>query len=543
MLGNKWNFVKTKAGLTQLVVIGLLIILGALWLMFYSSLDETMDYQLIIGRSNDSISLDPATSTDIESFQVTSNIYETLVKTDTNGIDLLPGLAESWKVSEDGLTFVFKLRQNVYFHDHTPLNAEAVVFNFNRWMDENSPYHTGRFTYWKQSFGGEPGIIRSIMALSEDTVEIVLNEPYTPFLSVISMPAFAIASPEAIVKYNENLKVHPVGTGPYRLESWEDSGEIVLIRNDEYWSDLGNIARVVFKTLNEGADVVAMLNSGEIDISTSVSANEIEAIEGSEGATVNYLPFLNISYLVLNNTVEPFDKLAVRQAVALALDQESLVSSSYDALSKPAYSFIPPTLEGYNPVFEDLKYDLERAQNLLEAAGYPEGFKTSIWVMDQPRNYYQDPISVATFISDQLAKIHIEAEVEVIAWSDYNDMLREGTHQMALAGWQGDYADPDNFLYTLFYSSNTDEGTVLNYSYYKNRSLDESLRKARRAADQDFRAVIYRGIAQTLYDDMASIPLAHTMNAIGMSKRVKAFYPHISGVLYINELEVLYEVD
>ncbi|HAS73461.1 MAG TPA: ABC transporter substrate-binding protein, partial [Clostridiales bacterium UBA8960] len=208
--------------------------------------------RIVIGRMNDALSLDPAITSDSESFQVTANIYDTLVVYKTNETEIKPGLAESWKVSEDGLTWNFKIRRNVKFHDGSKLDAHVVAFNFQRWMDPSSPYHTGQFIYWNYTFGGFPGIIKSVTALSDTTLEIILTEPYAPFLSTISLPAFGIASQSAIVKYNDNLKFHPVGTGPYIFTSWESNESIVLKRNDDYWGEHGKSSEIEFRVLPPG---------------------------------------------------------------------------------------------------------------------------------------------------------------------------------------------------------------------------------------------------------------------------------------------------
>ncbi len=524
-------------------LLSLAIVLGA-GLAFYLFMTQGQKVNLpskgplIIGQNNSPISLDPALVTDIESIEITSNIYETLIKTDVNGIDLLPGLAESWKVSEDGLTFVFKLRSGIQFHDGSEFNAEAVVFNFNRWMDKDSPYHTGHFIYWNQSFGGDPGIVKSITALSKDTVELVLYEPYTPILSVLSLPAFAIASPKAIVQYNETLGSHPVGTGPYMLDAFDENGEVLLKRNDNYWGPLGNISQVRFISVDKDVDYVSMLENGQLHIINRIDEEDTEMIEATDNVRVEYLPFLNVSYLVMNHLQAPFDQLKVRQAVAQIIDRDAMVVESYNTLSRPAYSFLPPTLNGYSETFKNIHPSIGKAKKYLEEAGYRNGFSTELWVMDQPRKYLPNPIETAYFIKDRLKLIDIDVTIRVIDWNDYIDTLREGKHFLALAGWQGDYVDPDNFLYTMFYSANVEEGTVLNYSFYANEEVDEALRKGRRVADEEFRSFIYSDIQQILFEDMAALPLAHTMTAIGVSDQVLGFMPNIFGKLDINEMDL-----
>jgi peptide/nickel transport system substrate-binding protein len=158
------------------------------------------DKRLIIGRAGDSISLDPGNTTDMDSVKVTVNIFETLVKYEKDGKEIIPGLATSWKSSEDGLTWIFRLRQGVKFHDGTDFNAKAVEFNFQRWMDVDNPYHNGQFSYWNYVFGGFPGFVKSVTALSDYSVEIKLNKPYAPFINTLATPIFGIGSPDAIKK-------------------------------------------------------------------------------------------------------------------------------------------------------------------------------------------------------------------------------------------------------------------------------------------------------------------------------------------------------
>lgn len=497
--------------------------------------------KLVIGRSNDAISLDPAITTDAESFEVAVNIYETLVKTDKESQTILPGLAESWKMSENGLKWTFRIRDNVTFHDGSELNAKAVAFNFHRWMNEDSPYHTGRFTYWSHSFNGFPGIVRSVTALSDMTLEIVLNEPYAPFLSVVSMTAFGIASPDAIMTYNENLKRHPVGTGPFVFSEWIDGKTILLEKNTRYWDSKAKVDAIEFRTIHPDEDKLKLLASGEIHIATSLSPQEVVLIEQIETLDLYYRPFLNIGYLALNNRIEPYDKIEVREAIGLLIDKNKMMDKELDALSRPAHSFLPPLILGYHEGIKSIEYNLEKAKDLLVQAGYPDGFDTIIWVMDGQRNYFSNPRAMASYIQAQLAPAGINVEVKVFKWDAYIERIKEGDHEMALVGWNGDFVDPDNFLYTLFSSENTKEGLVLNYSFYKNERVDFLLTQARRSTDIEFRKSLYRELQEIIEAEIASIPLVHTMTAIATSKSVIGFNTQITGVEELKDVDLIIE--
>ncbi len=529
-----------KRTILSVTLIFVFLVLGISYIYINQSASAVYK-KLIIGRLNDAISLDPAITTDVESFEVTVNIYETLVKVDDNSQTVLPGLAKSWKISEDGLKWTFRIREDVAFHDGVKLNAKAVAFNFHRWMNKESPYHTGEFTYWGHSFYGFPGIVKSVTALSDTTLEIVLNEPYAPFLSVLSMTAFGIASPDAIMTYNENLKRHPVGTGPFIFSKWVEDESILLKRNEKYWGKTAKVDAVEFRIIQANEDKVKLLENDEIHITNSLSPQEVASIEKTKALNLYYNPFLNIGYLALNNMIEPFNTTQVREAISLLIDKDKMMEEELDALTRPANSFLPPLVLGYHEGITSSNYNLEKAKELLKEVGLASGFDTTIWVMDRQRNYFLDPGGMASYIKEQLAPAGINVTIEVFKWDEYIDRIKEGTHEMALVGWNGDFFDPDNFLYTLFASENTDGGIALNYSFYSNERVDFLLTQARRSTDIEFRNNIYRELQEIIKKEVASIPLVHTMTAVATSESVVGFKAQIMGVGELKDVDLIIE--
>ncbi len=513
------------------------IVIGGIYYYLVEIKDDGTE-KIVIGRMNDSRSLDPAITEDSESFQVTSNIYETLVTYDSSGSDVMPGLAESWKVSEDGLTWHFKIRKNIEFHDGSKLDAHVVAFNFKRWMDPSSPYHTGEFIYYNYSFGGFPGIIKSVNALSDTTVEIILTEPYAPFLNIISMPSFGIASQTAIVKYNDALKTHPVGTGPFIFESWVPNETIKLVRNKAYWNGEANAEMIEFVVLSDNDDKIELLKSGSVHIIDQLNVSEIDSVNADDALKLYYRPFFNIGYLALNNKTEPFNDINVRKAISLLIDKNDLLDDKYNDLVRTAHSFLPPTIEGYHEGLKSEQVDVVTAKKLLSKAGYTDGLKITLWVMDRPRNYFPNPMAIATSIKDQLAKADITLTINVIPWDNYIDDVKLGNHQMALVGWNGDIIDPDNFLYPLFASKFIKPELNFNYSLYENENVERLLMQARRTTDNGFRTSIYREMQEIIADDVASIPLIHTMTAIGTNTKIKNFKPHVSGFGVLIDLDI-----
>ncbi len=494
--------------------------------------------RLVIGRANDSVSLDPACTTEMGSFKVTANILETLVECEMEGDQIVPCLAESWTSSEDGLTWVFKLRQGVQFQDGTTLNASAVVFNFDRWMDDKNPYHNGPFSYWNIVFGGFPGFVKSVKAVSAYSVEIKLNKPYAPFLNALAMPAFGIASPDAIKKYRGDLYKHPVGTGPFMLKSWETNKSIVLERNNRYWNGTAKVDEVEFKVIPSSIDRLDELRQGTIHIADHLNADEIADIKFDPNLHLYMRPSFNVGYIAMNNEKFPYNKREVRLAINHAIDKERLITEVFDNMAKPAVTLMPPSLWGYNENLEPYEYDVEKSKQLLAQAGFPDGFKTTIWVMDAIRDYFPKPMKTAEFIKESFEQVNIQTEIKVFKWNEYLTRMHNGEHQIALMGWTADYADPDNFLYTMLASENAKPGIANNYSFYKSKEADQLLSQARQTTNLVFRKSLYRSLQEIVNYDAPSVPLVHTMPVLASRLSVKGYTPHMTGVESLENVDI-----
>jgi len=494
--------------------------------------------KLVIGRANDSVSLDPACTTEMGSFKVTVNILETLVKCENEGGQIVPCLAESWKSSEDGLTWVFKLRQGVRFHDNTVFNADAVVFNFQRWMYVENPYHNGKFSYWNYIFGGFPGFVKSVKAISNYSIEIKLSKPYAPFLNALAMPVFGIASPEAIKKYGGYLCEHPVGTGSFVFDSWEKNKSIILIRNNNYWNGAAKVDKVEFKVIPESKDRLEELMQGSIHIADYLSPEDMDDIKHDPSLYWYLRPSFNIGYLAMNNEKYPFNKREVRVAINHAINKEKLISDVFDNLAKPATTYIPPSLWGYNENLESYEYDIEKSRQLLSEAGFSDGFKTTLWVMDAARDYFPNPLRAAEFIQESLKQVNIDAEIKVFNWKEYQIRMKNGEHSIALIGWTGDYADPDNFLNTMLASENAKPGLAGNYSFYKNKEADQLLEQARQTTNMVFRRSLYKSLQEIVNYDAPSVPLVHTMPVLASQLSVKGYTPSMTGVESLENVDL-----
>jgi peptide/nickel transport system substrate-binding protein len=496
------------------------------------------DKRLIIGRAGDSISLDPGNTTDMDSVKVTVNIFETLVKYEKDGKEIIPGLATSWKSSEDGLTWIFRLRQGVKFHDGTDFNAKAVEFNFQRWMDVDNPYHNGQFSYWNYVFGGFPGFVKSVTALSDYSVEIKLNKPYAPFINTLATPIFGIGSPDAIKKYGDEVYKHPVGTGPFSFKSWDPNNSIILTRYSQYWDMPAKVDEVEFKVIPSNIDRLEQLKNGEIQIADNLGPDDVAVIEEDSNLQLLLRPYFNVGYIAVNNEKAPFDNRDVRIAISYAINKEEMIKEVFANLARPAKTLIPPLLWGYNESIKDSEYNPEKARQILANAGYPNGFKTTLWVMNSSRDYFPKPLQTAEYIKESLKEINIDAVIMTYTWDEYLNRIKNGEHEMALIGWTGDNIDPDNFLNTLLSSDNANPGNAGNYSFYKNKEVDLLLTQARQTTDLVFRKNLYRKLLETVDYDMPSVPLVHTMPVLAARLSVVGYSPYITGVESLEKVDI-----
>ena len=484
---------------------------------------------LVYGRGADSVSLDPINVTDGESIRVTHNIYETLLEYDHN-LELQPKLATDYNSSEDGLTWTFQLREGVKFHDGTDFNADAVVFNFERWMDPENPYHEGDFPYYPFLYGGFKGdenhLIESVTATGEHELEIVLKRKTAPFLSYLAISMFGIASPAAIEQYGAGIGENPVGTGPFKFDEWNRNNTITLSKNEEYWMDgKPYLDQVIYQVIPENSARLNALQTGEIDIVDGMNASDTTIVEDTEGIELLKRPSFNIGYMAFNMEKEPFDDPLVRQAINMAIDKEEIVEAFYNGLADPATSPLPPSLWSHDESLEKYDYNVEEAKKLLAEAGYEDGFTTELHTMSNPRPYLPEPMKIAEAIQSDLAEIGITADIVSSEWATYLEDTKNGKHSMAMYGWTGVMADPDNFLYPNLSKTNA-EVPAQNIAFYKSDEFTSLITEARETIDQDKRTELYQQAQQLFQEDSPWVMLAYTTPPLAQSDYVGDYNPH-----------------
>lgn len=478
---------------------------------------------LVFGRGGDSSSLDPSRVTEGESFKVTVNLYETLLNFGETDTEINPGLATEWEPSEDGLTYTFKLREGVKFHDGTDFNADAVVKNFDRWANGDAE----KFPYYNTTFGGFKGdeghVIESVTANGENTVLIKLTRPQAPFLKNIAMSMFAIASPTAFELGDDEFERNPVGTGPFQFVEWKPNETITIEKFDDYWDEgLPKLKKIIFKSIPDNSARLNALMAGDIELADGINPSDGKSIEDNDKLQLFERPSMNVGYLGLTVTRPPFDKKEVRQAINYAIDKQAIIDSFFEGRADVAKNPMPPSISGYNDEVEGYEYNPEKAKELLKSVGLEDGFDMELWAMPVPRPYMPDGKKVAEVIQKNLADIGITANIVSHEWATYLDLASKGDADAFMLGWTGDNGDADNFLYALLDEDNIGSN---NYTYYKNDKLHDILIAAQTEVDEVKRVELYKQAQVIIHDDAPWVPLAHSTPLLGGSKDLTGFVP------------------
>ncbi|MBO0587906.1 ABC transporter substrate-binding protein [Sporosarcina sp. E16_8] len=490
---------------------------------------------LVFGRGGDSTSLDPSRVTEGESFKVTVNLYETLLNFGEQDTTITPGLATEWEPSEDGLTYTFKLREGVKFHDGTDFNADAVVKNFERWANGDAE----KFPYYNSMFGGFKGdeghVIESVTADGENTVLIKLTRSQAPFLKNIAMSMFAIASPTAFELGDDQFERKPVGTGPFQFVEWKPNETITIEKFDDYWDEgLPKLQKIIFRSIPDNSARLNALMAGDIELADGINPSDGKSIEDNEKLQLFERPSMNVGYLGLTVTRPPFDKKEVRQAINYAIDKQSIVDSFFEGRADVAKNPMPPSISGYNDDVEGYEYNPEKAKELLKSVGLEDGFEMELWAMPVPRPYMPDGKKVAEVIQKNLADIGITAKIVSHEWATYLELASKGDADAFMLGWTGDNGDADNFLYVLLDEDNIGSN---NYTYYKNDELHDILIAAQTEVDEEKRNELYKKAQVIIHEDAPWVPLAHSTPLLGGAKNLSGFLPHPTGSDLLSKVE------
>lgn len=479
-------------------------------------------------------SLNPQTMTTTTGINAGRPFFNNMVEFKPGSTEIVPALAESWDVSDDGLQYTLYLRKDVKFQSNdifTPtrdMNADDVLFSMKRQWDPNHPYHAvggSNYDYFKDM--RMPELLDSVEKLDDYTVRIRLTQPEAPFLADLAMPFNIVQSAE----YAEQLlaagtpeifDARPIGTGPFKFDTFQPNALVRFRAFEDYWDGKQPIDTLVFSITPNAAVRLVKLKAGECHVMAFPNPGDIAAIDADPELKYLEQEGFNIGYLAMNTQRPPFDDLRVRRAVNLAIDKAAIIEAVYRGAGVIAKNPIPPTLWSYNNEIEDYPYDPAAAQELMIEAGLAEGFDTDLWYIPVSRPYNPNGKRVAEMIQTDLAKIGIRANLMTEEWSDYRARVQAGDASMALYGWTGDNGDPDNFLHVLLGCTAARPGGN-NIAKWCDPEYDALVNEAKSISDRQRREALYRQAQVIAHDQAPWVPLAHSVVFMAARQNVTGF--------------------
>ena len=486
---------------------------------------------LVVGQVAEPQALDPHAVTAVNDFRILMNVYDGLVRYASGTLEVEPALATAWEISDDGTVYTFTLREGVNFHDGTPFNAEAVVFNFERMLNEDHPYHdTGPFPL---SFFFSA--VQSVEAVDDMTVRFTLDAPYAPFLSNLAYPTGLIVSPAAVMEHGADFGRNPSGTGAFTFTEWRSNEAVVIEANPDYWDGAPALQAVVFRPITDANTRVAEMLSGGIDLMVEVPPVALSEFQG-DGFQIVEQAGPHVWFLILNLREGPFTDQRVRQAANYAINKTALVEDVLEGTAEVAAGPTPPAFAwAYNEDLEPYPYDPDRARELLAEAGV-ENPEITFYVTEGGSGML-DPVAMGTAIQADLEAVGFDVTIETYEWNTFLGRVNpglEGEADAAQMAWMTN--DPDTLPYLALRTEAWPENGGFNSGYYSNPTVDALLEEARSSTDQDRRAELYREMQVIVQEDAPWVFVANWVQNAVTSDAVENFALEPSFFLLLDDV-------
>jgi peptide/nickel transport system substrate-binding protein len=487
------------------------------------------------GQADEPDTLDPHQSGQAVVSSLTWLIGGSLLAQDPQSKNYVCYLCDSYNISADGLTWNFKLKQDVKFQDGNPLKAADWKYTFERAQDPATK---------AKNAGALVKEVKSVEAVSDYELKITLNNPFAPFADALTTGWLVPLSKAAVAKGDYGR--HPVGAGPFTFGEWKSGERIVLKKNPDFksapafYKNKGPIAydQLVFKIIPEEATRIAAVESGDVDM-TPVNYQNVERFKSDAKFDILSIKRQGLGlYIIFNMTRPELQDLKVRQAINAAIDKNGIIKSVLRGYGKPAYSALPEVFFGYDPKTEQYapKFDAAQAKKLLQEAGYAPGADGMMAKNGKPLTLSLFTQTSGTWkaaselIQAQLKDVGITVDVQPYEWATLTAGLSNGKHDMSLMGYT--YSDPD-VLYLFLHSSQVGQG--INWSLLKDADLDKLIEDGRKATDPAKRAQIYADIQKLMIDKAYWAPIYNEEQFTAVNKRVQGIWMHpTKGLQYLD---------
>jgi peptide/nickel transport system substrate-binding protein len=511
----------------------------------------------VFGSASDPTTLDAILMQDGESIRIAQQIYETLVKLEPGSAStLVPGLAKSWDASADGLTYTFHLQTGVKFQDGTDFNADAAVYNVNRW--KNLPDALQGDDYYDITvFGGygDSSLIKSVTKVDDSTFKMVLTSPKADFLTAMTLAPFSMQSPTALKAHNADKgsqdtsndywQKDPTGTGPFKFSEFVSGDHYTIVKNPDYW-DTANAAKldkIIFKPIADSAQRLTALKSGTVDTIDFVDANQLTDVKNDSSLQLITRSPLDIGRLNINQSIKPFDDINVRKAISYAVDRQALVNTFFpNGAGQAADSDLLPSMPAYEKNATVSGFDLTKAKAALAASSCPAPCKIDFWYPDSvSRPYMLDPKGEFEAIRTMLEAVGFQITPQHKAWKGgYTGDEANGKYGLSFIGWIYDYADPADGP-GIFFSTSTAKCNGLTPTKPHNCEAAEdnpavaaAMAKAIAEPDVTKRTQYWKDAMKLINADVADVPLVWAGSSLGMTKHIQGFVPSPTQTEYYN---------
>jgi len=468
---------------------------------------------VVVAVGSNFTTLDPYDANDTLSQAVAKSFYQGLFGLDKD-MQLENVLAESYSVSADGMVYTVNLRHGVKFQDGTDFDAAAVKANLDR--ASNPRNSLKRYNLYKN--------IAKTDVADAYTVKITLKQPFSAFINILAHPATAMISPAALQKYGNDIGFHPVGTGPYELEAWNQTDYVKVKRFAGYWQQgLPKLDSITWRPVVDNNTRAAMLQTGEAQFAFPIPYEQAEVLKRNSKLELVASPSIMQRYISMNVTQKPFDNPKVREAINYAINRPALVKVAFAGFATPATGVVPPTI-AYSQDYQPWPYDPAKARELLKEAGYPQGFSTTLW----SSHNHSTAQKVLQFTQQQLAQVGIKVQVTAMdAGQRAAEVEAKGQAQsgvrMFYTGWSASTGEADWALSPLFASWNWPP-TQFNTAFYSNPQVDKDLAEALKTTDAAEKEQLYKQAQDLIWQESPWVPLVVEKLVSAHNKKLTGFF-------------------